>query len=175
MIDEGIVGVGIVAAIELDEVWRDIVVVHERSEVFLVEAADDAEGEPVVHAEDAVYCVFRGNVPHAVVLDSIAHVCKQALLNLVLLLLHHRLKHVVARDIVRIFLSPEQNILALSLFVQLLPRCLEGILKSIEHISEELGFGLGDERPNLNSREKVHFLFKSIIVDSRSVSTHHST
>lgn len=48
----------IVATIELDEVWRDIVVLHECLKVFLVKTTDDTEGKPIMHTEDPIDCVL---------------------------------------------------------------------------------------------------------------------
>lgn len=72
VIDKGIVDVGVVAAIELDEIGGDVVAVDDVLEGVGEDCADDVEGEPIVGAEDAIDSVFRGDGPHLVVLDCIS-------------------------------------------------------------------------------------------------------
>lgn len=175
MVDECIVGMRVIASVELDEVGRDVVGVCEGGEVLLVKTADDAEGEPVVHAENTVNGVLGRDVPHAVVLHRVTRIDCEALLDLVLLLLQDSLKHVVAGYVVGVLLSPEEDVLPLRLLVQLLPRCLQRVLQPVQHISQKLGLGLGDERPDLHSRKKVDLLLEGIIVHSRSVPAHDGT
>jgi hypothetical protein len=71
VVDECIVDVGIVAAVEFDEIGWDVVPLNEGAKGFFDYAVDDTEGEPVVHTKDAVYCILCRNRPHTVILNCI--------------------------------------------------------------------------------------------------------
>ena len=118
MVDEEVVDVGVVAAVELDEVGRDVVALLEDAEWLVDEGGDDIEGKPFLgtkHPEDGV---FGWDVPQLVVLHRIPARLVGRTIEFPLLLLQDRLEDIVAGDVVGVLLPPKQNTQSACLFVQ---------------------------------------------------------